>query len=160
MPGLFRSICANAHTSHGQTLYRRSVGGMFTGLRPSISAPTLQYARRLFALVFLLHNLPFISLTCLQGSSLHSGIVACHEHGAKHALSIALAPRTVVLIRGCVGHSVSSPCLFSLLGDHRKAGRTCQRCRLTLHAFGQRLVLLNRLLKLNSGLDSCDTHRA
>ncbi len=82
----FHRICANISGAMGETLPLSMVGGVG---KVSLSlGTTLSFTHSVFVVDFCLHNVDFVSVTCLGGSSLGSNCIACHHHGAKRRLAV------------------------------------------------------------------------
>lgn len=156
IPHLFGGMRANVSYPIGETISPRIVYDLVASQGPLPKGLTFDHS--LFILLFLLQKVPFISLTFLHEYSLRKGIVACRQHGADHGLAIIINGRTVRVVRGCVCTVPSSPCLFPVVRGPN--GSRCKRCTQVLHLRGCQLARITGVLKVESQLDACATHRA
>lgn len=154
VPHLFRSVYTGTRADRKRALSDEDLQKVFADMRSYNLSPTMQHARDMFVLMFLLRGLPFVDLAYLRKSDLQDNVITYRRRKTGRPLSVTLAPEAMVLLKRYMNHDSSSPYLFSLLESREGTEEAYREYQLALRSFNQQLALLGVVLGLGDKLSS------
>lgn len=154
VPHLFRSVYTGTRADRKRALSDEDLQKVFADMRSYNLSPTMQHARDMFVLMFLLRGLPFVDLAYLRKSDLQDNVITYRRRKTGRPLSVTLAPEAMVLLKRYMNRDSSSPYLFSLLESREGTEEAYREYQLALRSFNQQLALLGVVLGLGDKLSS------
>lgn len=154
VPHLFRSVYTGTRADRKRALSDEDLQKVFADMSSYDLSPTMQHARDMFVLMFLLRGLPFVDLAYLRKSDLQDNVITYRRRKTGRPLSVTLTPEAMTLLKRYMNRDSSSPYLFSLLESREGTEEAYREYQLALRSFNQQLALLGVVLGLGDKLSS------
>ena len=155
VPHLFKHVYTGTRTDKKRALEKNDMA-MFIKKCPESSLVTgdMLKAQGLFTLMFLLRGLPFVDLAYLKKSDLTGNVITYRRRKTGRLLVVTLVPEAMALVKKYMNNDPASPYLFTFLTSPEGTEEAYREYQLALRHFNNQLVLLQRVLGMESGISS------
>ncbi|MEL5896451.1 site-specific integrase [Bacteroides sp. GD17] len=113
-----------------------------------------QRTRVFFVLMFMLRGIPFVDLAYLHKRDLQGNVLSYRRRKTGRALTVALTPEVMQLVRLVANRDQDSPYLFPILQSEEGSEAAYREYQSALRCFNQRLSSLRQSLGMKSALST------
>lgn len=124
------------------------------GMQEKAFPNNLQKTRIFFVLMFMLRGIPFVDLAYLHKRDLQGNTLSYRRRKTGRALTVALTPEAMQMIRLVASRNQDSPYLFPILHSEEGTEAAYREYQSALRCFNQRLAVLRQCLGMKSALST------
>ena len=124
------------------------------GMQEKAFPNNLQKTRIFFVLMFMLRGIPFVDLAYLHKRDLQGNTLSYRRRKTGRALTVALTPEAMQMIRLMASRNQDSPYLFPILHSEEGTEAAYREYQSALRGFNQRLAVLRQCLGMKSALST------
>jgi integrase len=124
------------------------------GMQEKSFPNNLQKTRIFFVLMFMLRGIPFVDLAYLHKRDLQGNTLSYRRRKTGRALTVALTPEAMQMIRLVASRNQDSPYLFPILHSEEGTEAAYREYQSALRCFNQRLAVLRQCLGMKSALST------
>lgn len=158
IPRLFEHVYTGTRADRKRALEASEIGTLVRSVEvdcsKQVSSSSLEKTKTLFVLMFMMRGLPFVDLAYLRKKDLQGNILFYRRRKTGRALTVALSPETMRLIRLVENTDKNSPYLFPILQSMEGTEEAYCEYQSALRGFNYRLSTLKKQLKLDSPLST------